>query len=114
MAAEIEDGLEVVEIAHLRRLAHQQMMADQPGHGFGFGRREPKPRAELERDALAGDRVIFVPALGDIVQQHRDIERAPAGDGREDGGRQRMIVRSLPRSIAARMPTARIRCSSTV
>ena len=45
-SGEIQDGLEVVEIAHLRRLAHQQMMADKPGRCFGFFRREAKARAK--------------------------------------------------------------------
>jgi hypothetical protein len=33
---------------------------------------EAEPRAQPSRDARAGDRVIFDPALGDVVQEQRD------------------------------------------
>ena len=93
--AEVENGLEVVEIAHLRGLAHQQVIADEPGNRFRFRRREAQPRAEFERDALTGDRVVFLPALGDVVQEDRDIEKPPAGDRREDGAGERMVIAEL-------------------
>jgi hypothetical protein len=50
-------------------------MLDQPGDGLGLGGVEPKPRAELARDLRAGDRVILRAALGDVVQEQRDIEQ---------------------------------------
>ena len=89
---EIEDGLEVVEVAHLRRLAHQQMMADEPGDRLGLRRRQAEARAQRQCDPLAGDGVMLVPALGDVVEKGRDIERAPAGQRAEDLGRERVFV----------------------
>ena len=35
---------------------------------------EAEPRAEAARDARAGDRMVLDPALGDVVQEQRDIE----------------------------------------
>ena len=77
-SGEIENRLEVVEIAHLGGLAHQQMMADKPGDGIGFGQGEAQARSKLASDPLAGNGVMFRSALGDVVQQHGDIKRPPA------------------------------------
>ena len=43
---EVDDGLVVRQVAHLRRFAHQQMMAHQPYNGFGFGSRQPEAGAQ--------------------------------------------------------------------
>ena len=92
---EVADGLGVVEVAALGEGAHHQMMLDEPGRGLGLGRREAEPRAELARDAGAGMRMILVAALGDVVQEGRDVERAAIVDGADDLGRDRMLERKL-------------------
>ena len=40
--------------------------------------------------------MIFLTALGDVMQEHRDIKQPPALDGRKDGGSKRMIVGKPP------------------
>jgi hypothetical protein len=90
---EIEDRLEVVEVAHLRRFAHQQVMADQPGDGFGFRRVKAKARAEAEGNAFARDGMVLRPAFGDVVEQRRHIERPSGGEGGKEAHRQGMIAR---------------------
>ena len=68
MAREIEYGLEIIEIAHLRCFAHQQVMADEPGHGFGFRLARPSLGPDRARNPFAGDGVILRPALGNVVR----------------------------------------------
>src|SRR5437762_8670189 len=67
--SEIEHGLEVVEIAHLGGFAHHQVVTNEPGDCFGFGRRHAKTRADVCGDLLPGDRMALVAALGDIVKK---------------------------------------------
>ena len=90
-------------------------MAHQPGDGLGLGGVEAEARAELQRDLGAEDAMIAAAALGDVVQQHRDVEHAPRRDllerARSTSGWSSF---SSPRSIAASRPIARIECSSTV
>src|ERR1700740_638262 len=50
------------------------MPAHQPRDCLGLFRRKPKPRAELECDLLADDRVIAAAALRDAVQQYRKVK----------------------------------------
>ena len=94
-ADEILDRLGIGEVALERGRGHQQMMADQPGDGLGLGGVEAEARAELQRDLGADDAVVAAAALGDVVQQHRDIERPARRDLPEQRGRQRMVVRQL-------------------
>ena len=102
---EILDRLGVGEVALERGRRHQQMMAHQPGDGLGLGRIEPEARAELQRDLGADHAMVAAAALGDVVQQHRDVEHPARRDLAEQGGRQRMIVGfSSPRSIARQQP----------
>ena len=72
---EVLDGLAVGQVARLRDRRHHEVLLDQPGDGLGVGRRQPEPRAEPARDARAGDRMVLDPALGDVVQEQRDIEQ---------------------------------------
>ena len=54
-------------------------------------------------------------ALGDVVQQDGAIEHRARLDALDDFGGKRVFVLAMsPRSMAATLPTARIRCSSTV
>ena len=88
---EIAHRLRIVEIAALRDLAHGEVVLDQPHRRLGLRGVEPEARAQLAGDAGAGDRMILVAALGDVVQERRDIERAPAVDGAHDLARQRVL-----------------------
>ena len=92
----IADGLQVADVELERGAAHQQVPAHQPGDRLGFLAREPEPRPELERDALADFRVIAAAPLGDIVQQHRQVERAAGDDRRCEVGGERMLLLEHP------------------
>ena len=93
LADEILDRLGVGEVALERGRRQQEMIADQPRHGLGLGRIEPEARAELERDLGADHAVVAAAALGDVVQQDRDIEHAARRDLLlNDRGRQRVIA----------------------
>ena len=87
---------------------------DQPGDGLGLALGEAEPRAQGARDLGAEHAMIAAAALGDVVQQHGDIEDAARRDPLEQAGGERMIVLELPCSICASRPIARIECSSTV
>ena len=76
LANEILDRLGIGEVALERGRGHQKMVPDEPGHGLRLGRVEPEPRAQLHRDLGPDDAVVTAPALGDVVQQDRDIEHS--------------------------------------
>ena len=65
------------------------MVAHQPRYSLGLLVGKPEPRPETERDFRAELRMIAAAPLGDVVQQHRAVKRAPrldtvndvAGDG---------------------------------
>jgi hypothetical protein len=92
---EIEHRLEVGEVALEGGIRHQQMVAHQPGDRLRLGRAHPEAGTELLRDLRAEDTVIAAPALGDVVEQHRDIEHAARHDLVDHGGRDRMILGKL-------------------
>ena len=77
---------------------------------------EPETRAQLERDLGAQFAMIAAAALGDVVEQHRDIERR----GATRSGWNRAVdsgwsSASSPRSIArGQADRADAECSSTV
>ena len=71
---EILDRLAVGQIARLRHRRHDEVHLDQPGDELGLGRVESESRAQPPRDARAGDRMVLDPALGDVVQEQRDVE----------------------------------------
>ena len=89
---EIEDRLEVGEVAFEGGRRHQQVIAHQPRHRLGLRRIEPQPRTDAQREFGAEHAMVAAAPLGDVVEQHRDIEHAPRVDLVEDRGRQRMIV----------------------
>ena len=78
---EVADGLGVADVAAEGDLAHGQVLLDQPGDGLGLGRAQAEARTELAGDARADDGVVLVAALGDVVQEGRDVERAAVLDG---------------------------------
>ena len=80
LADEILDRLGVGQIAFLRDMAHQQVVEHQPGDHFGLALAEPEARTQLFRHFGPKHRVIAAAALGDIVQQGRDIGRAARTD----------------------------------
>ena len=102
---EILDGLAVRQVARLRHARHHQMLFDQPGDGLGIGGREAKPWAEAPRHARTGDGMIFRAALGDVVQEQRDVEHAAvAGQDLVDQfvGERRFVVARRARSRQGR------------
>ena len=88
---EIEDGLEVGEVALECRRRHQQVMAHQPADRLGLGFAQPEPRAKLHRDVGADLAVVAAATLGDVVEQHRDVEHAARHQLRDDAAGERMI-----------------------
>ncbi len=70
-------------------------MLDQPGNGLGFRVVQSETRAQLARDPGAGDRMIFRPALGDIVQEHGDKQHLAVLQRQDQVGRQRMVVAGI-------------------
>src|SRR4051794_2839121 len=93
---EVEHRLEVVEIAGLSGLAHDEVIADEPSCGIGFGWGQPEPRPESAGDLLAGPRMSLAVALGDIVKEGGNVERTPVLEAGKDAGRERMVVPELP------------------
>ena len=61
-------------IALLRRLAHFQMVPDQPGNEFTLGLRQAKALAGAQGRLHALDLLVAL-ALAGVVQQHRHVER---------------------------------------
>ena len=70
------DGLGIVDIALEGGVAHQQVIQHQPGDLLGLLIAEAQPRAQLLGDLGAEFRMIAAAALGDVVQQHGEIEHA--------------------------------------
>ena len=87
----VAQGLGVVEVAALGEQAHGEMMLDQPGGGLGLGRREAEAGPELAGNAAAGDGMILVTALGDVMDKGRDVKRAAIVDGADDLARYRVL-----------------------
>ncbi len=92
---EILDGLGIGQITPEGGVRQQQMISDQPGDRFGLRLVQPEPRAKLHRNIGAKLAMVAAAALGDIVQQHRDIKHPARCDLLEQRGRQRMVLRQL-------------------
>ena len=89
---EVADGLGVVDVAFEGGAAHHQVVQHQPRDGFRLPIAETEARPQLAGDAGADLRVVTVPPLGDVVQQHGEIEglaRLHLADHRR---RHRMVV----------------------
>ena len=69
------------------------MVAYQPGDGFGFRRGEAEARAELLGHLRAQYAVIATAPLGDVMQQHGDVEHPAREQFAHEVGGQRMILR---------------------
>ena len=77
----------------------------------------PKPRAQVARDPLAGDRMgSSSPALGDVMQQKRHVKCGPVLEGVNDLIGQRMLFGDLAALDFAEHDRRCLRnkCSSTV
>jgi hypothetical protein len=68
------DGLGIVEVALEGGIAHQQMIANQPGDLLRLLLAEAEPRAKAQGEIGPQLRVIAAAPLGDVMQQHREIE----------------------------------------
>ncbi len=90
---EVGDGPRVVDIAFERRTGHQKVLADQPGGRFRFLVGQTETRPQLQRDLGAQFRMVPVPALGDVMQEHAEIKRAARFDRMDDFGGDRHVFR---------------------
>src|SRR5580704_5264573 len=68
----------------------------QPGDSLGLLSTESEARAEPQSDLLADFRVIAAPALGDVVEQHREIESTAGYDRRHQLGGQWQLLFEEP------------------
>jgi hypothetical protein len=68
----------------MSEIAHRQMFCDEPGDKFGLGGHQTEARAELAGYSRSDDRMIFLPALADVVQECCDKQRPPVLNGTED------------------------------
>src|SRR4051794_8197484 len=92
---EIFYRLGIGEVALERGRREEEMVADQPRDRLGLGAVEPEARTDPERDLGPDHAVIAATALGDVVQQHGDIEHAPRRNLPEDRGRDGMVLLQL-------------------
>ena len=70
-------------------------MAHQPRNRLGLGGIETEARPKLQRDLGADLAMVAAASLGDVVQQHGDIERRARCNLLEKGGRNRVILLEL-------------------
>ena len=91
LAGKILDSFEIRQIPLESNRRHQQMVADQPCHKFGFVRLQPQSRAEFHRDFRAQYAVVAAAALGNIVQQGGDKYHSPVLQFFHRRGAVRMI-----------------------
>ena len=54
------------------------MVLDEPHGQLRLDLRQPEARREPPRQGGAGQRMVLLPALGDVVQEHREVERVAA------------------------------------
>ena len=91
-ARERLDRARIGQIAALRDRRHIEMMLDQPGDGLGLRRGESETRAQAARDAGAGERMILLTPLGDVMEKQRHIQDAPRAQGRHQLVGEGMLV----------------------
>ena len=94
------DGLGIGNIAALGRVAHGEMLLDQPGDPVGFGRGQAEARAQPAGDRGADERMVLRAALADVVQEGGHIEDAAALDGLDDRVDSGRSVEAAPFSIS--------------
>ena len=92
---EIAYRARIADIALLRHVGHQQVIAHQPFDGFTFFLCQPQTRRDPAGNLGAEDRMIFGAALADIMQQKRHIQNPAADPGFEDRGGQRQFLDQL-------------------
>ncbi len=92
---EVGNRLAVGEIAGLGNHGHRQMLLYQPDNEFRLLLRQAEAGTELAGDAGAGDRMVFLAALGDVVEKDCDIKRLPVFDPRHQLVGERMQVVGL-------------------
>ena len=106
LGREVLYRLGVRQVAGLRGDRHRQMLLDQPGDELGFGRREAEARTKPTRNAAAFDRVVLRPPFGDVVQEHRDVERAAIVHGRHEVRGEGVVVLHSPALDQRQQPDA--------
>ena len=88
----IEHGLEVRQVTLECGRRHQQVIADQPGDGFGLDRCQPQSRAKLGRNFGTQHAVVTAAPLGDVMHQDRGEKHAPHRRLAQNRGHQRVIL----------------------
>ena len=86
LADEILDRLGIGEVALERGRGQEEVVADEPRDGLGFGGVETETGAELQSDLGPDFAVIAATPLGDVVKQHRRIEDPARADLLHDCG----------------------------
>jgi hypothetical protein len=76
----------VGDVAFLRHVGHEQVVAHEPFHGLALGRLQAETGADRPRDAGADDRMILLPALADVVQEAGHVEHLAVHAVLEDAG----------------------------
>ena len=70
----VAHGAGVADIAFLRHVGHQQMIAHQPFHRLAFLGIQPQPGGNAAGHLRANDRMILGAALADVVQKQRNVD----------------------------------------
>ena len=90
------DRFGVRQIAAMRDVRHDKMRVDQPGDGICLGFRQTQTRAEFACDPRTCNGMIFIAALGNVMQEERDIKRSAIGDRGQDFRADRMVFGQTP------------------
>src|SRR6266487_6195814 len=80
------------------------MHLDEPGDGLALRRGEAKPRAKVARDPRPDNRMVFDAALGDVVQEQRNVKKVavPRLNGPHQFGREFGILGSAGLDVGKR------------
>ena len=84
--------LGIGDVLALRRGAHQQVMAHQPGDPFDVAGGEAQPRAEIPRILFAQHRMVAAATLGDVVEQRRQQQHLGLGQHGPDLAAKRELA----------------------
>ena len=95
-AGKIAGGARIPDIAFLRHVGHQKVIAHQPFDGFAFLGIQTQTRGDLAGDLGAQNRMILGAAFADVVQQKRHIHHAAVYPLTKNGRGQRQVFDQLP------------------
>ena len=89
------DDIGIRDVLLLRGRRHREVLRDEPGDELGVLARHAVRAAEPARVALAQRRMVAAAALGDVVEEPREIEHLPALEIGDEPRAQRIFVRVL-------------------